>query len=349
MFEYVFYVTLVFLPIAGVITYLLRKDGVMMRDIAIIILVALAIIIFFPVSIERLGIEVSLGIYMFILLLMGIYVFKAMEKSYFTASNGCTASFKGENLSVSDNLNNYAETVADKGTVPVAVAEDSNANVKNVLSGNADSANRERGQEPVPSEPTQAKEPDLLNEEQDVSEQIELKTSANAEEHLNCDVDAAGSDPGDIATNLQVEKPASGERKDSAAGKVSEVSDESDVVIELLEQAFCYKKRDNLQEAADCFRQAWEITDEAELKYILTLELFNICKDLGWYGEAEDILKRYVASDKVSSEAREEINNKLFYIRLITRELEHLGIDNIPLSKVPRLVRLRVAEEMKSL
>jgi len=337
MLEYVFYVLIIFLPIGGVMTYLLRKEGLVTRDIAVIVLVSLFIIISFPFSVERIGSHISLGFYVFVLLLMSVYIFKSLEKSCF-ATEERNKSNLGEN---SPSVNCYLDNSSEKSAI------------EEILEGAASDYNSDinpRAIEVVGKKPEEVDTRSGLGQKNEIGLHDEKlyagekgKAGDDVKDHLGNDVDVVNFVSADVADDLQVKKQI----WEEVRGEVPDVNNEDNKVFELLEKAFSCKERDNLQQAAGYFRQAWEITHESELKYILTMELLSIYKGLGWYGEAEDILERYIAFGEGTPEIREEINNQVCYIKLITQELERLGIGDIPLSRVPRLVRIRVAERME--
>jgi len=65
--EYAFYVILFFLPIAFGMAYLLRRDGWSWKYISVILIVALVIILTFPISMEKLGGLITFIAYLFLL------------------------------------------------------------------------------------------------------------------------------------------------------------------------------------------------------------------------------------------------------------------------------------------
>lgn len=121
------------------------------------------------------------------------------------------------------------------------------------------------------------------------------------------------------------------------------VSEEA--VINLIDYAFACRST-NLAEAARYFEEAWHLTSDYELKYLLTVELVEIYKDNGWYKKAVSMLDSFIALPDHKSDIINEISRQFDYISLLAAELKRLGISDLPVSRVPRWVRLKVNAEM---
>ncbi|HBQ25133.1 MAG TPA: hypothetical protein DD791_01945 [Syntrophomonas sp.] len=133
---------------------------------------------------------------------------------------------------------------------------------------------------------------------------------------------------------------------DISAKDNEEAKTESQVqIIELIDNGFTYRDI-NKEEAVRCFEEAWHITSNYELKHLLTIELVEIYKECGWYSRAGALLDSFIALPGHKSDIINEINCKIDYIRLLAAELERLGISDLPISRVPRWVRLKVDAEM---
>jgi hypothetical protein len=130
------------------------------------------------------------------------------------------------------------------------------------------------------------------------------------------------------------------------AEDTKEAKTESQVeIMELIDKGFACRDI-NRKETARCFEEAWQITSDYELKYLLTVELVEIYKECGWYSKAGVILNSFIALPGHKSDIINEINRKFDYISFMAAELKRLGISDLPISKVPRWVRLKVDEEM---
>ena len=116
-------------------------------------------------------------------------------------------------------------------------------------------------------------------------------------------------------------------------------------ILELIDNGFACRDV-NKKEAAGYFEEAWHNTSEYELRYMLTVELLEIYKECGCYSRAESILNSFIALPGHKSDIINEINRQIDYISLLTAELERLGISDLPISRVPRWVRLKVDGEM---
>ena len=134
-------------------------------------------------------------------------------------------------------------------------------------------------------------------------------------------------------------EPVANEDNTVAAG----VSEES--IIKLLDRGFACRG-DKLMEAVNSFEEALSLTSDYELKYLLTMELVDIYKDYGWYNRAVSILRSFIALPDHKSDIINEINQQIDYITLLATELDRLGMSNLPVSRVPRWVRLKVDAEM---
>ena len=116
-------------------------------------------------------------------------------------------------------------------------------------------------------------------------------------------------------------------------------------IIDLINNGFDCRDS-NIEEAARYFKEAWQATSEYELKRMLTAELVEIYKECGRYSKARTILDSFIALPGHKSDIINEINRQIDYISLLTAELERLGISDLPISRVPRWVRLKVDGEM---
>lgn len=120
---------------------------------------------------------------------------------------------------------------------------------------------------------------------------------------------------------------------------------EENIVPMLIDSGFSCRN-DKLQEAGEYFARAWHLTSDNELKYLLTIELSQIYKESGQYSKAEEILRQFAVSIDERPDIIEEIHRQLTEIKLLVTELNRLGLGELPLSRIPRWIRLKVGEEM---
>lgn len=132
--------------------------------------------------------------------------------------------------------------------------------------------------------------------------------------------------------------------------ETSETADDNNLrrkderVNQLIDQAFKLKKAQYTAQALECLAQALEITSDEDLSYLLLMEMVNIYKDMGRYNQAEELLFASIGKAYRRTDIIDAIKRQLSYIRMLSFELDRLGLANTPISEVPRLVRKNVAE-----
>jgi len=141
MREYVLFVILIFIPIGLVLYYFLRREGLPKKDISVILLLALLTIFSFPICMERLGIYLSLLIYLLIIGALVAYLLRSGEGPYLETAFASLRNLRqGSGLIIKteqdltvlnyeqlseipiDKLESAAEQVAD--TLPPVIEED---------------------------------------------------------------------------------------------------------------------------------------------------------------------------------------------------------------------------------
>jgi len=187
---------------------------------------------------------------------------------------------------------------------------------------------------------------EILNNSEFQSEQYEATAEStthrpalqlNNPEEIPIEFDKIGSNQSSRDTD---------EATSNTADTIDEVNlDNEKQVINLIDSAFACRE-DNSQEAARYFEEAWEITADYNLKYLLTMELIAIYKDNGWYTRALSLLESFLSLPGDKSAIINEINRQIKYISLLIAELNRLGISGLPESKIPRLVRFNIDAEM---
>jgi len=119
---------------------------------------------------------------------------------------------------------------------------------------------------------------------------------------------------------------------------------ENDKVNQLIDQGFGLKNEQRFMEALACFNEALDLAVDEDLNYLLLMEMINIYKDKGMYAQAEELLFLTIGKGPMRTDIIYEIDRQLSYIRLLSVELDRLGLANTPISEVPRSVRMNVAE-----
>jgi len=132
-------------------------------------------------------------------------------------------------------------------------------------------------------------------------------------------------------------------------GESSVQPGEEEHIVRILEEGFASKLQGNIEEAASCFFEAFNITSDEQLKYLLAGELVNIYKQSGLYDKAVALLEGYLEAKTDIPGAVEAISKELSYLNRLTGELGRLGIESLPFTSVPRWVKLKVAEQIEDL
>lgn len=444
MGEYILYVILIFIPIGGLMVYLLRKDGLPGKYINIILLLSLLIIFSFPISMEKLGRSVSLMIYVLLLAALAGYLLRARvgsfalfatpEVSAGSEHNGINTALLGPSIPVADNCDDLPSAVepVEEGQTEKSISEDNYVELVQEEPGEDLSIGNDLGSdepderaalkednqqlpvealEPIAAkkpdeiaevgdEPEEAIEPDIMAEEAvqeaglevpgpeslsemtawdnqplDKDAEENIITGANSQVEPQERNDNVGEPEMPEATNtiagieemsgqeskaddeleLGEQTPMVSESYSSDTGepvsavvpddKAVETNAPENQVITLIDSAFACRPT-NPVEAARYFEEAWHLTSNYELKHLLTVELVEIYKDNGWYKKAMSILDSFIALPNHKSDIINEISRQFDYISLLAAELDRLGISDLPVSRIPRWVRLKVDSEM---
>lgn len=211
----------------------------------------------------------------------------------------------------------------------------------------------------VETVPEVALTPEVILEEKQEEEHLPEAAASSEETELPKDIDveveplipeAVEPTPADAETDkIEAISEPPIEEQDSASISIPDSSEPKKTsrvpIIELIDNGFACRDS-NREEAARYFEEAWQTTSDSELRYMLTMELVEIYKDSGWYSEARAILNSFIALPGHKSDIINEINRQIDYISLLTAELERLGLSDLPISRVPRWVRLKVDGEM---
>ncbi|NLJ73325.1 MAG: hypothetical protein GX333_09960 [Syntrophomonadaceae bacterium] len=121
---------------------------------------------------------------------------------------------------------------------------------------------------------------------------------------------------------------------------------EQDIILNI-EKGFQNKISGNNYIAIDNFLYVWEHTKDIDLKYLVTLEITELCMVEGLYNDALSLLNDFLA--KIPSNYINEtleIKKRFDYITLLNEEIIRLGLEVMPLAKLPRSVKMKVADEL---
>lgn len=121
---------------------------------------------------------------------------------------------------------------------------------------------------------------------------------------------------------------------------------EQDIILNI-EKGFQSKISGNNYTAIDNFSYVWEHTLDIDLKYLVTLEITELYMAEGLYNDALSLLNDFLA--KIPSNYINEtleIKKRFDYIRLLNEEIIRLGLEVMPLAKLPRSVKMKVADEL---
>ncbi|NLB88585.1 MAG: hypothetical protein GX790_05080, partial [Syntrophomonadaceae bacterium] len=121
-------------------------------------------------------------------------------------------------------------------------------------------------------------------------------------------------------------------------------------LISYINDAFKYKTEGNDEKAIEKFLLIWENTKDYDLKHLVTLELVQMYKTAGLYTSAQELLTLFYEEIKeINIFLASQLNQELTYINLLLSEIERLGLEQVPFDKLPRWVKIKVADELNQL
>lgn len=380
MREYIFYVLLVFLPIGALMVKILHDYGLPIRNIAYIVLTSLAIVVTFPISMEKLGVFFAFTVYAVLISLIILYMVKTTGSiSLETAGTGAISENtlevnnpkdqkKDENLVLEIKATDIIEPKID--SVPSVSLQEEEAEksletptaVDEVL---AETDKSEDAVEEIISERDKTlvnddiklengiiddnyyeiKDNNIENEEK-VELNDEQSTESNDEVKWVVEAAAAVEVQTMEAENISIELNKE-ILKDEEVESHSELSEE---ITSYINEAFFYKTEGNNEKAIEKFLLIWENTKDYDLKYLVTLELVEMYKSEGLYNLAQEILtKSYDEVKEINTSLASQLNKELSYIILLNNEINRLRLDQVPFDKLPRWVKMKVADEINQL
>ncbi|MGI5879399.1 MAG: hypothetical protein ACOX6L_02220 [Syntrophomonadaceae bacterium] len=388
MQEYVLYIIFIFIPIGLIMTYLLHKDGYETRDIIIVNVVSFLMIVLFPISMSRLGTVTSVIVYIMALAVMAAFIMhpwiiQAVQlRQPLEANAGNVKEVTGNSneetsLSIKQNI---------ESSKVIQSSEDNEAGFdleERISSINIDAiqltdlnVQQEDDRQGLPEGNVVEEEAaadveevadvkDIIKEEEqepEIDDNLPV-VELNMEEVIDDKIEQViieSSDDNDLVYEKSdiVSDEAVGEKpiKDQIFKDESKLSletlvnpIESNEVLNLVGLGFDYKLQGRILEAGEAFAKAYELAQGEGMRCLLGLERVYLYKEIGSYSKAKEILNELVAFTQVEPAIIKEINKQIVYIEVLIRELTRLRMGNMPASSVPRLVRLKVAEEIELL
>ena len=388
MQEYVLYIIFIFIPIGLIMTYLLHKDGYETRDIIIVNVVSFLMIVLFPISMSRLGTVTSVIVYIMALAVMAAFIMhpwiiQAVQlRQPLEANAGNVKEVTGNSneetsLSIKQNI---------ESSKVIQSSEDNEAGFdleERISSINIDAiqltdlnVQQEDDRQGLPEGNVVEEEAaadveevadvkDIIKEEEqepEIDDNLPV-VELNMEEVIDDKIEQViieSSDDNDLVYEKSdiVSDQAVGEKpiKDQIFKDESKLSletlvnpIESNEVLNLVGLGFDYKLQGRILEAGKAFAKAYELAQGEGMRCLLGLERVYLYKEIGSYSKAKEILNELVAFTQVEPAIIKEINKQIVYIEVLIRELTRLRMGNMPASSVPRLVRLKVAEEIELL
>jgi len=388
MQEYVLYIIFIFIPIGLIMTYLLHKDGYETRDIIIVNVVSFLMIVLFPISMSRLGTVTSVIVYIMALAVMAAFIMhpwiiQAVQlRQPLEANAGNVKEVTGNSneetsLSIKQNIESSKVIQSSEdnesgfdleeriSSINIDAIQLTDLNVQQeddrqgLPEGNVVEEEAAADVEEVADVKDIIKEEEQEPEIDDNLPVVEL----NMEEVIDDKIEQViieSSDDNDLVYEKSdiVSDEAVGEKpiKDQIFKDESKLSletlvnpIESNEVLNLVGLGFDYKLQGRILEAGEAFAKAYELAQGEGMRCLLGLERVYLYKEIGSYSKAKEILNELVAFTQVEPAIIKEINKQIVYIEVLIRELTRLRMGNMPASSVPRLVRLKVAEEIELL
>lgn len=383
MREYIFYVLLVFLPIGAFMVRILHDQGLPTKNIAYIVLTSLAIVVTFPISMERLGILLAFTVYAIILFLIILYMVKATDEICLdTVTTRTTPEDKVEgnihqNQSKDDNIVSEVKTSTilenQLDSVPLDKEEVVNDNITKMVFGEI-----VKNEEVTNEEETIHKENDIVASDElklvwkndNIKDANEAEIKVDSLKEANIEVkEESLEEKLDIENNRQMTSEIKAEQEvESKKEEILIVENmpqglDKKIIIEdeqveipdalngelvsYIDEAFLYKTEGNLDKAIENFLLIWENTKDYDLKHLVTLELVEMYKTAGLYHFAQELLSQFYDEIKeINTYMAIQLKKELTYIMLLNDEITRLGLEKVPFDKLPRWVKIKVADEL---
>lgn len=388
MREYIFYVLLVFLPIGAFMVRILHDQGLPTKNIAYIVLTSLAIVVTFPISMERLGILLAFSVYAIILFLIILYMVKITDNICVdTVASQGSSDGKVDNKILQDQ-NNKIDLEITAPDILESQPESSSLDRKNVNLANMvlkidenelttkDIINKTTIDDMKLPKENKKKEDVILDIKEDTNENINVELNNNQAEKESSNIE--NNEP--MANNLELEATEIKEVQEVQAVKIEEIEGPKEEILEVenipqeletnspkgeevkiqkalseelvsyIDDAFLYKTEGNTDKAIEKFLLIWENSKDLDLKHLVTLELLEMYKTAGLYNLAQELLTQFYNEVKdINTYMAPQLHKELTYIMLLNDEITRLGLEKVPFDKLPRWVKIKVADELNQL
>lgn len=167
-------------------------------------------------------------------------------------------------------------------------------------------------------------------------------------EEINKLVELNGELEGAAVKEAEEDKVAEEAIKEKG-GPIKEDEKEKDAELALntfIASAFEHKIAGDIETAKNQFQYIWENSKEYDLRYLITLELVELHKLLGQYDEAQDLLTNFLQEIPKDTKEGLEINWQLNYVTSIKNEISRLGLEELPLPKLPRWIKVKITDQL---
>ncbi|QGT98891.1 hypothetical protein SYNTR_0298 [Candidatus Syntrophocurvum alkaliphilum] len=377
MREYILYSILIYLPIGSLLGYFLYRYNFSKKNIYCYILAIWLLIMLFPISLVNLGVLLTMAGYLIVFSFLSYFLIK------FSSDNMIDVKNKREDEIKNDEIDNNIEVSDQKKLKTICKEEDINLNtcpkevnnnIYHIYSNGVDNDNTNENN--VKNDAENDKDlnnlQDIINKEKfNISHYIEEVENAEHIEHIEDventeniehieDIEENKKDNDNLKTedmkdiNQLNESIPEAEENIEFMEHIEDIKEEhieseennNQKIESLLEIAFELKSKEKLLEASKQFYEAWKLTNELDLKYMLTWELIGIYQDQGLYDEVNAFLTEYLSLLPPDTSIYKELQHKRLFFEFTKQELEKVGMSKVPISDVPRLVRIRVAEQL---
>ncbi|MBO8159825.1 hypothetical protein [Thermosyntropha sp.] len=355
MLEYFLGVFLVFIPISTVMFYILKKNGLPLKASIGVITIAFLVIVTFPISAVRIGTIAAAIIYCLILMGLSFYILHS-QLDYSLNADKFSSNSTGLETVWNEKLKQETEAAVvseeswlqnfrlEKDELDEIILE-SNPDINdNIAIDDSDDIKADFMEENRNEKKIVFFDEDEALIDKFEEEIISGESIFSGEEKVET-IEESNLEEKDVlsASEMDIES-----EKDADSELPSD--DEKIKVLEMIDRGFVAKSSYELNQAFEYFYTAWLLTGDLELKYMLTLELAETAKILGLYSRAEEILVEFIneVSD-INKLMKQEAERKLVLIRFIRSEIQRLKLEEMPFSKLPRWLKIKVEEKKERL
>lgn len=178
----------------------------------------------------------------------------------------------------------------------------------------------------------------------------------SAEELISADgaeeaEEAAVADGAETAEDTGIFSPSRNEyiQGDEIMGSQGNINtDTADLLNSYIMRGFDAKAADKPELAVKYFSSALDLEPPQDLSCMIVFDLYAILREIGRYQEAAECLEQFEKKYKASltTEVQQEVRLNLKYLEILQEMLKKVNTPNLPFSKVPVLIRVRVEEKV---